>query len=207
MTTEAYWDQIFAGQKAESVHYDLWLEPYKERLQRTGGRPILDLGCGSGNNTLYVAERGLPVIACDRSVEALKRVNERLPEVPAVRLDLRERLPFNDGFASAVIADLCLHYFAWPETVQMVEEIRRVLAADGLLLCRVNSTRDTAYGAGKGTEVEPNYYAWEGKLKRFFDREQVERLFVGWSLLNAEEQVMPRYEEKKHVWMIAAAKR
>ncbi|WP_372812765.1 class I SAM-dependent methyltransferase [Paenibacillus sp.] len=207
MTSEAYWDAIFAGHQAENLRYDLWLEPYAEMLQQRSGRPILDLGCGAGNNTLYAAERGWPVIACDRSGEALKRVNERLPGVPTVRLDLRERLPFDDGIASAVIADLCLHYFSWAETVCMVDDIRRVLSTDGLLLCRVNSTRDQEYGAGQGTEVEPHYYAWEGQLKRFFDRAQVDRLFRGWALLNAEEQVMTRYAKEKQVWMIAAAKR
>ncbi|SDC47544.1 Methyltransferase domain-containing protein [Paenibacillus sp. UNCCL117] len=201
--SQQYWDDIFAGKTAESLRYDLWLEPYLEQLRQDAERPVLDLGCGAGNNALYLYERGIPVIACDRSAEALKRVRERLPKVPVVQLDLLEPLPFGDAHAAAVVADLSLHYFHWADTVRILQEIRRVLKPGGWLLCRVNSLRDTEYGAGQGLELEPGLYEQDGRLKRFFEREQLEALFGRWHISLLEECPMPRYDRPKIAWTAA----
>ncbi|WP_281887269.1 class I SAM-dependent methyltransferase [Paenibacillus sp. YYML68] len=203
----AYWDSIYAKLKPEDVKYDLWLQRYADRLRATASdsRPIVDLGCGAGNNTLYLTELGLPVIACDMSVEALKQVNARMPHVRTVRLNLLDPLPFADCCASAVIADLCLHYFRWTDTMVMMKELHRVLPAGGLLALRVNSVHDKAYGAGEGLELEPQLYERDGMMKRFFDQRQLEALLAdGWRVLTMEEQQLDRYGKPKQVWFAAA---
>ncbi|WP_159883499.1 class I SAM-dependent methyltransferase [Paenibacillus puerhi] len=204
--SQTYWDEIFAGKSADGLQYDLWLEPYLDELRAGDGRPVLDLGCGAGNNSLYMTERGIPVIACDLSAEALRRVAERLPDVTARQLDLLDPLPFEDGSAPVVVADLCLHYFPWADTQRVIAEIRRVLQPGGWLLCRVNSIRDTEFGAGEGTELEPGLYERDGRLKRFFERDQLEALFSEWRVRTLEEGLMPRYDRPKVAWTVAAVR-
>mgnify|MGYP000041994864 CR=1 FL=1 len=42
-------------------------------------KKILDLGCGIGADTLYLLERGYNVLSCDFSVEALKSIENNIP--------------------------------------------------------------------------------------------------------------------------------
>jgi len=46
--------------------------------------PILDLACGDGHNGIFLATKGLPVICCDISEQALSRVKELAAETRVV---------------------------------------------------------------------------------------------------------------------------
>lgn len=199
-----HWNEIFKSYERNKPKYDLWLDKYEDILIKSKDIPIIDLGCGSGNDSLYLSERGYKVISCDFSEEALKRLSYFIDN-PVIRLfDLRDGLPFEDNSARVVISDLSLHYFYWEETEKILKEIDRVLTDDGILLCRVNSIKDTNYGAGKGIELEKNYYDIEGSLKRFFDKEEIEKLFRKWKIHYISEYDMVRYEKEKIVWEVAA---
>ena len=65
------WDNWFKRRSSVPV-YDLWLDEYKNIL-------MLDLGCGIGADTLYLLERGYNVLSCDFSVEALKSIENNIP--------------------------------------------------------------------------------------------------------------------------------
>jgi hypothetical protein len=107
----------------------------------------------------------------------------------------------------AVVANLSLHYFSWHDTEKVVADIRRVLAADGCLLCRVNSVADMEHGAGQGTRIEENYYNVDGKLKRFFNKERIGELFRGWEMLLCDEHRMTRSGKTKVLWEVVVRKR
>ncbi|WP_010494117.1 class I SAM-dependent methyltransferase [Paenibacillus elgii] len=206
MSEAIFWNDLFSKLRPEQVKYDMWLEPFIGGLDPSETGPILDLGCGAGNDTLYLTEKGFSVIACDLSAEALMRVQELVPQVKTEQLDLLQPLPFPDGSAQAVVADLSLHYFSWGDTKRVVADISRVLRPGGQLWCRVNSTKDFEYGAGQGRLIEPNYYERDGKRKRFFDGPQLEQLFQEWHISFLQEQTMNRYDKPKVVWVMAATK-
>ena len=66
-----YWNNIYESKKEKKPIYDLWLDKYKYILDKSKEKSIIDLGCGSGGDSLYLMERGYKVIACDYSEEAL----------------------------------------------------------------------------------------------------------------------------------------
>jgi len=175
-------------------------------LEASSEVPIIDLGCGFGNDTLYLSERGYEVISCDYAIESLKIIEEFVPNPNTRLFNILDGLPFPDKSAKVVIADLSIHYFTWEDTNRVVRDIFRVLENGGYLLCRVNSTKDSNYGAGKGTYIEKNYYNIEGKLKRYFDKEQLELLFGAWGIDHLEEYTMNRYSKPKVVWELAVKK-
>ena len=198
-----YWDQRFRVEGHEKPVYDLWLDKYAAILADSRAVPIIDLGCGFGNDTLYLHERGYSVISCDYSSEALKRL-EFFIDKPVTRLfDMKEGLPFKERSAQIVIADLSLHYFGWLDTRKIVAEIGRVLVSGGHLLARVNSVKDKNYGANQGRLIEENYYNVDGKLKRFFDKVQLDDLFQTWEVKYMNEYEMGRYENANILWEIA----
>ncbi|HYD61306.1 MAG TPA: class I SAM-dependent methyltransferase [Noviherbaspirillum sp.] len=184
---------------------DLWLDNWKTLItQRSASPAILELGCGSGRDTRWLAAHGFAdITATEIATEALAECARAVPSAHLICHDLREPLPFTDGRFDVVLASLCLHYFAWDKTVDIVDEIRRCLAPDGLLLCRMNSTKDVNYGAVGHWEIAPNYYEVDGWPKRFFDAPSVDALFgAGWEQISKRELTIDRYEKPKVVWEV-----
>jgi len=179
---------------------------WRALLPRAGaGSPVLELGCDTGGDTVWLLREGLAVVATDLSMDALRVHREAAPAAMRLQHDLREPLPFRDGAFAAVVASLCLHYFDWRTTVRAVAEVRRCLAPGGVLLCRLNSVRDVLHGAGQGEEIEPRYFrqaAHYASFKRFFEVDDLERLFApgAWHTVSREERTVRRYAEPKVAW-------
>lgn len=202
-----HWNEVFANLKLGKPQVDFWLEKYELMLGSAQDGPIIDLGSGYGCDTLFLTERGYRVIACDFSSEALEIIRKYVPSAETNQFDMTGGLPFPDGSAKAVVADLSLHYFYWSDTVSIVSEIARVVGTGGWLLARFNSTRDILYGAGQGIQLEPHYYEDEGRRKRFFDEADLRRLFDGWAINVLTETDMHRYGKPKICWELTACVR
>ena len=82
--------------------------------------PILDLACGEGRNGLVLAQHDIPVVFADRSVSALKSVEQRLARdsLPGrswqVDLEKPGVNPFSVDCYSAIIAFRYLHRPLFP---------------------------------------------------------------------------------------------
>jgi SAM-dependent methyltransferase len=201
------WEKHFASLRLEKVVYDGWLYSYREYLEMSRSIPVVDLGCGTGNDTKYLLERGFGVIACDYSESAMEIIRRNFPEAQVKLFDIREGIPLPAESAQALIADLSIHYFDWAATRKIVGEIHAILRKGGCFLCRVNSTNDIHHGAGKGTEIERNYFFNAGGYKRFFDEGQIQELFAsGWTKARREEKTLDRYTERKVLWELAYLK-
>lgn len=202
------WNTIHSAHERGKIKYDDWLDTFQDAINSCQ-TPIIDLGCGSGNDTLYLIERGKKVISCDYARNAIQNIRKNFPEVErAVCFDMTQGLPFENDFADIMICDLSLHYFTEQTTFAILDEIKRVLRPNGWLLFRVNSVRDVNHGAGKGTEREPHLYETEdGRYKRFFDASDFEKFFDGWNHVYLQEELMDRYELEKVLWKGAMRRR
>lgn len=108
---------------------------------------VLDAGCGTGRNLVYLARAGMQVYGVDASADAIAAARHRLAEAApgfdSARLSIQgvDALSFdNDGF-DVVISSAVLHFaqddaqfLAW------INEMWRVLATGGMLFCRLAST-------------------------------------------------------------------
>ncbi len=197
-----YWNNLFTSWDKENIKYDDWLDRFSKIIEKCS-IPILDLGCGYGNNTLYLIEKGKQVIACDQSLNAIKNLQKNLPEVyQALCFNMLDGLPFKDNSFKIVIADLCLHYFTEQETIMIINEIKRVLMTNGHLMFRVNSINDTNHGAGQSPEIAHHLYETKDKrLKRFFDKDDIEYFFHDFDVEYLEEETMQsRYDLPKKLF-------
>lgn len=182
------------------------MEPWLPLLrQASSGSPLLELGCDEGGDTAWLVQQGFGVVATDISLEALRKCDAQACGAWLLQHDLRRPFPFARGTFDVVIASLCLHYFDWATTSAAVDEVRRCLRPGGLLLCRVNSTRDAEHGAGSGRQIGPNFYRLDARYascKRFFDEPDLDRLFKGadWLQLSRRELTTYRYEAPKVAW-------
>lgn len=199
-----YWNQWYEKDTRDSIIYDDWLDDFYEYIKDCE-TPIIDLGCGSGNDTKWLIENGKEVIPCDYSIKAIEKIKINFPELDRIEcFDMKKGLPFEDDFTDIVIADLSLHYFEAEDTKNILNEIKRVLRKDGILMFRVNSTKDVNHGAGEGEEIERHFYKMQdGMYKRFFDKEDIEYFFTDWKCLCIKEEQMTRYEKVKELWKCA----
>lgn len=110
MAFEEYWNETHKKYATGKPVYDNWLDDYQDVLDKCN-TAVLDLGCGTGNDTLYLTEQGFKVIACDYSEYALKMIEQNIEGVKIKQIDISQPLPFEDETFDLIIADLSLHYF------------------------------------------------------------------------------------------------
>lgn len=203
---QTYWNTIYQTLNNKPPSYDLWLDKYEPILKANKDSLIIDLGCGSGGDTLYLIERNYKVLSCDYSEEALKIVKKYIANSETRLLDLTQKLPFEYESASVIIADLSLHYFNDAATKKIIQEIKRVLKPKGYLIGRLNSVNDKNYGALTGQKIEKHFYLTESGYKRFFDKEDIEYYFKEFEIKHCSEESMMRYGDEKIAWEFAVQK-
>jgi len=201
------WDLIFASLGEGPGGEDLWLERWLGLLEPRREAPVLDLGCGAGEDTRFLSRRGFRVVAADFSEKALEVTGRRAPGARTTRVDFTRGLPFPDAHFGAAVASLSLHYFPWPETVEILGEVRRCLAPGGPLLVRLNSTNDPRYAAARKEEIGPNFFLVDNSPKRLFDENDAAALFsAGWEVEAAAEKTTNRYGHEKTLWEIVVTR-
>lgn len=111
------------------------------------GMRVLDAGCGSGRNIVYLLREEYEVFGVDASADAVAGIQElakRLaPDLPATNFQVAgiEAMPLPDAFTDVVVCNSVLH-FARDEAHfdAMVRGLWRVLRPGGMLFCRLAST-------------------------------------------------------------------
>ena len=111
------------------------------------GMRVLDAGCGSGRNLVYLLQSGYEVFGADSDVGAIESVR-RLAGTLAphlspdnFRVEPVERMTFPDGFADVVLSSAVLHFASDDrQFAAMVQDMWRALKPRGMLFCRLAST-------------------------------------------------------------------
>ena len=198
-----YWNELHKNYERNEIVSDDWLRIFNPIIDEARG-PAIDLGCGSGNDTLYLLNRHKKVIPCDGSMNAIVNIRKNFPEVKeSICFDMMDKFPFANNSIDLIIADLCLHYFRKDETIAILKEIRRVLVNKGHMLIRVNSMNDINHGAGQGKEIEPHLYMTsDGRLKRYFDYKDIYDYFNMFDIKYIREETMKRYKLEKKNYVV-----
>ncbi|MCP4178364.1 MAG: methyltransferase domain-containing protein [bacterium] len=202
-----HWDDIYQNVENIELKDANWMDQYTAILSESTRKPIIDLGCGSGSESIHLLNRGYSVISCDFSKMILGKLKNLDSRIITKHFDIENGLPFEDSAAHIILASLSLHYFSWESTEKILKEIKRVLDIDGYLICRLNSINDINYGAGSGIKIEKNYYDIGGTHKRFFDESSIDNLFCDWKIVVKKECDIWRYKKPKKAWEILVTKR
>ncbi len=111
------------------------------------GMRILDAGCGSGRNLVYILREGYEVYAADSDAQSVKTVRALArmlaPQLPAsnFRVEPVENMSFDDACADVVVSNTVLHLARdEAEFEAMLQGSWRVLKPGGLFFCRLAST-------------------------------------------------------------------
>jgi tellurite methyltransferase len=111
------------------------------------GMRILDAGCGSGRNLVYLLREGYEVYAADSDAQAVDNVRSLAgmfaPALPAsnFRVEAVEGMSFDDACANVVVSNTVLHFARDDAQFEsMLQGSWRVLKPGGLFFCRLAST-------------------------------------------------------------------
>jgi ubiquinone/menaquinone biosynthesis C-methylase UbiE len=111
------------------------------------GMRILDAGCGSGRNIVYLLREGYEVYGADSDAESVESVRSLArmfsPALPAsnFRVEPVEHMSFDDACADVVISNTVLHLAGDDAQFEsMLLGSWRVLKPGGLFFCRLGST-------------------------------------------------------------------
>lgn len=126
---------------------DIYLFDQLLRGRIAPGMRVLDAGCGSGRNLMYLLRAGYEVFGADEdpvSIEMVRRLASTLaPSLPSdnFRVEPVERMTFPDALADVVVSSAVLH-FARDEDqfAAMIRGTWRVLKPGGMLFCRLASS-------------------------------------------------------------------
>lgn len=135
------------------------------------GQQVLDLGCGAGRLTTYLRPLVQKYVGLDVSAHMVKHCQSGFPGLDFIQGDMRSLTPFADGefdtvFAVANLFDAVSHN----ERLQVLAEVRRVLAPGGLLVFTAHNRNYIHAGTGP-------------RLK--FHRNPITQLNVLWDYLQA----------------------
>ena len=111
------------------------------------GMRVLDAGCGSGRNLVYLLKSGFEVCGVDESAGSVARtrqlVTELAPHLPLDNFLVEpvERMSFAGADFDLVISSAVLHFARDEEQwLRMVREMWRVLKPGGILFARLASS-------------------------------------------------------------------
>jgi SAM-dependent methyltransferase len=135
-----------------------WLEDHADLLPRSGC--AVDVACGRGRHALWLAARGLSVLALDRNEDAIRElhraaVDARMPILAETR-DLETGAP-SIGIAAFDVV-VVIHYLHRPLFPTLLDALR-----PGGLLIYETFTRAQAL---RGKPTNPDFLLDEGELWR-----------------------------------------
>lgn len=130
-----------------------WLfNSYKGGLDQYKQMKVLDLGCGQGTSTVYLAGYGFNIVAVDGAPSALNKLKKRINGYPSVDLICCDmsRLGFHDGNFDVVIdmVSICCN----DNYQEIFDEVARVLKIGGgffSMLPASDTTKRFFDGCGK----------------------------------------------------------
>jgi SAM-dependent methyltransferase len=107
-------------------------------LKEHGARKVIDIGCGNGRNSVFLAKQGFDVTALDFSQEALKILkgrtkDEKLENVNSL-LGSATRIPVQDATFDAALTHFVFKHLSNEERKEAVKEMHRVLKPGGIAL-------------------------------------------------------------------------
>lgn len=90
---------------------------------------------------------------------------------------------------------------------EIVKELDRILNKDGYLIIRVNSSNDIYTKPGKEKEIEEEFYFDGDIYKKYYNEEELRKLFKNFTIYYIEEKKMDRYKKPKILWELCLRKK
>ena len=168
------------------------LTEYLEEHDIDPGKRVIDLGCGIGRNTFYMAELGYDVTAVDFASSALKKLDKAKSEhmnadrITTKQVNLAEKLPFRDGSFDIAMDIVTTMTLVPEELIGFEAEIRRIVHPDGLFLTYVLAADDGYLQASNPGQTQTTVQD-SGITDNYLSEERLRHVYDKWTILEMEK--------------------
>ncbi|MFH1105784.1 MAG: class I SAM-dependent methyltransferase [Candidatus Aenigmatarchaeota archaeon] len=145
------------------------LEKFISYLRK--GSLVLDVGCGSGRDSEYLANRGMSVIGIDYSEKMLDEARERVKNCKFVKMDMR-KLEFGNDTFDGVWAMASLLHIPKKDVASVLSGLNRLLKTGGILFVSVKEGKGEGLVEGVHGESGKKFFAFYEMvtLKEFLEK-------------------------------------
>lgn len=144
-------------------------------IKNCKGKKALEIACGSGRNSIFLAQQGFEVDALDISEVALEKLKQKdFPNIHVKIVDLDEFIPPKNSYDLIVMTNFLDR--------KIISSLKNALKKDGILFIET-------YMEDKENEKpdsNPDFLLKKGELKAFFEE--------GFEILNYDEFFNETYE-------------
>lgn len=116
-----------------------WVEELVKLLPEKG--KVLDLGCGMGANSVFLAEHGFDVVCVDKDKENIDYIKKNYPNINAVNKDILG-FDFPEEKYDLVLGINLLHFFKLENIKLLINKILKSLKNNGLIYLQVFSVKN-----------------------------------------------------------------
>lgn len=191
---------------------------YREEFIRNP--KMLDIGCGAGRHSIFLANLGCNVSALDYSSNAIEILDSWAKE-EKLKIDTKVisaiKLPYSENSFVAILSIGVLCYLNFPEIKRSVQEMYRILKPGGKLLVVTRSDKDSRYVTSKVSTKRHSVVAgdktvpWQveiGMNMTFLNQDDINEIFHEFKFLNIEKETFTMCNRKyiNDDWIITAIK-
>jgi len=174
------------------------LAKFVSLVKRSGGRKVLDLGCGSGIQSKQLVDAGLEVVGLDLSPEMISQAKKRVPEAKLTVGDMT-KMDFSNESFDGVFAQASLLHIPKKLIPKVLKSIHKILKTNGVLYLALKE------GTGEKVVEEERLGVVVKRFFSFFTKAEIEGY-----LKNAKFQVLKvrRFLGKSPtIWLYVFAKK
>lgn len=184
------WNGIY--EKAGDVFPDVQenMPEVVDLMEKKDVKNVLDLGCGGGRHSVYLAQRGMRVSGIDASPKGIQITQDKMATNGLTgdfqAGNIYERLPYADASFEAIVSTQTINHGTIEEIRELIKEMERVLTPNGMIFI-TTAIRGTKGGkGGLGTDsdkkIAPHTYVptegnEEGLTHYYFDKKRLEKEF------------------------------
>ena len=138
-------------------------------LRETGGRRVLDAGCGTGRVAIELAARGFDVVGMDLDEDMLVAARAKAPDLSWIRADLSDSSAHpNDEFDLVALAGNVMIFVERGTEAAVIEQLSSQLVSGGLLVAgfqlstgRLRLDDYDRHCANAGLELVERWATWD----------------------------------------------
>ncbi|MDF2504910.1 class I SAM-dependent methyltransferase [Clostridium sp.] len=188
---EQEWDKIYKEQG--EVQFDVLstVKVAADIFKKNNCKSIMDLGCGTGRHSIYLAQQGFKVYATDISKTGLGTTRLKAKKLNLSNIEFKQHDMRNIDFdKNSLDGILCLWttgHGTLEDSRKNVNEIYRVLKPNGIVVIDYISVDDKNYGKGKQIEKDTFINNLEGEENiphHYSTIEELKELYSNFSKIN-----------------------
>ncbi|MHB8104730.1 MAG: class I SAM-dependent methyltransferase [Dehalococcoidales bacterium] len=190
------WDWSQVSEEYWSKVSDEFL-PVALRWKELGKKTALDVGCGRGRHSLFLAELGFDVTAQDISPEGIEQLEKEAKQrqldgkIKTVVCDMLE-LPFANNSFDCVVGFHSIFHTDFAGLKTVISKITDILKKSGRLYITLNSKSNPSFHASDNTVIDDytvirNFGIEQGVPHTFVDHDDIIKLLADYKIIKLQQ--------------------